>query len=115
MKIGDRIKIRREQLQMSQEELAMRLGYKSRSSIAKIEADASRLPQIKIAAIASALETTPAYIMGWEEKHTQMEQRSDMLSRIVIKAQRDPQFFAAIEALYNMDDDRRNALMLLMK
>ena len=68
MKIGDRIKFRREQLEMSQDELARRLGYKSRSSINKIENDAGGLPQTKIAAIANALQTTPAYIMGWEEE-----------------------------------------------
>ena len=53
---------------MSQDELARRLGYKSRSSINKIEKDASGLPQTKIAAIATALKTTPSYIMGWEEQ-----------------------------------------------
>lgn len=68
MKIGDRIKYRREELKMSQDELARRLGYKSRSSINKIERDASGLPQNKIADIANALSTTPAYIMGWEEE-----------------------------------------------
>ena len=67
MKIGDRIKHRRIELGMSQDELARRLGYRSRSSINKIEKDASGLPQTKIAAIASVLQTTPSYIMGWEE------------------------------------------------
>lgn len=64
MKIGDRIKYRREQLGMSQDELARRLGYKSRSSINKIEKDASGLPQTKIAAIANVLETTPCLYYG---------------------------------------------------
>lgn len=68
MKIGDRIRYRREELEMSQDELARRLGYKSRSSVNKIEKDASGLPQSKIVAIAKALRTTPAYIMGWEEE-----------------------------------------------
>lgn len=68
MKIGDRIKYRREELGLSQDELARRLGYKSRSSINKIERDASGLPQSKIAAIAKALHTTPSYIMGWQEE-----------------------------------------------
>ena len=67
MKIGDRIRARREELNMSQEELAFALGYKSRSSINKIENDASGLPQSKIAAIASALKTTPGYLMGWDK------------------------------------------------
>ena len=35
--IGKRIKARREELGMTQEELAARLGYKSKTTIAKIE------------------------------------------------------------------------------
>lgn len=68
MEIGDRIKQRREFLGMSQEELANKVGYKSRSSINKIELDGRGLPQAKIAAFAKALETTPAYLMGWEKE-----------------------------------------------
>ncbi len=66
--IGDRIKKRRQELNVSQEELAKILGYKSRSSINKIEKDGRELPQGKILAIATALHTTPSYIMGWEEE-----------------------------------------------
>lgn len=69
MEIGERIKKRREELGMSQEELAQKAGYKSRSSINKIEIDGRGLPQSKIAIIANALDTTPAYIMGWEENY----------------------------------------------
>ena len=67
MDIGNRIKARREYLNMSQEELAFKVGYKSRSSINKIEADGRGLPQRKIVAFAKALETTPAYLMGWDD------------------------------------------------
>lgn len=65
--VGDRIREKRESLGMSQEELAKKLGYKSRSSINKIETDARNLTQSKIKSIADALQTTPSYIMGWEE------------------------------------------------
>lgn len=67
MTIGQRIKRRREELQMSQEELANKIGYKSRSSINKIELDLYNLKQSKIKTIADALNTTPSYIMGWDE------------------------------------------------
>lgn len=66
MNIGQRIKLRREELGISQEELAKKAGYKSRSSINKIEVDGRGLPQSKIVLIAKALETTPTYLMGWE-------------------------------------------------
>ena len=60
------IKARREELGMSQDELAKKLGYKSRSSINKIELGINDLPQSKIAEFACALDTTPTSLMGWD-------------------------------------------------
>ena len=71
--IGSRIRNRREELGLSQDELGKRLGYKSRSSINKIELDQRNLTQSKIKAIAEALETTPAYIMGWDEPDQKLD------------------------------------------
>ena len=61
-----RIKNRREELGYSQEELASKLGYKNRSSIHKIETGVNDIPQSKIKAFADALNTTPAFLMGWD-------------------------------------------------
>ena len=49
---------------MTQQELAKELGYKSTSTIAKIESGENDIPQAKIAAFAAALDTTPAELMG---------------------------------------------------
>ena len=68
MEIGDRIRANREELGMSQEELATKIGYKSRSSINKIEKDGRGLPQSKILLIAKALDTTPDFLLGWDEE-----------------------------------------------
>lgn len=65
--IGKRIKIKREELHMTQEELAAKLGYKSKTTIAKIENGTNDIVQSKVVAFASVLNTTPAYLMGWEE------------------------------------------------
>ena len=67
MTLYDRIRARREELNMSQEELAKRLGYKSRSTIAKIESGENDITQSKIVAFAKALGVKPTYLMGWEE------------------------------------------------
>lgn len=67
MELGKRIKQRREYLKMSQENLAQKLGYKSRSSINKIELGLNDISQSKIMEFAKALDTTPAYLMGWED------------------------------------------------
>lgn len=64
--IGRRIRARRLELHLSQDELAKLAGYKSRSSINKIEQGKNDIPQTKIQDIATALSTTVAYIMGAE-------------------------------------------------
>lgn len=102
MKIGDRIKYRREALGMSQDELAKRLGYKSRSSVNKIEKDASGLPQTKIAAIANALQTTPSYIMGWEE----VQKKNDAATDIVVRLRTDTEFFSIVEELHQLSPEQ---------
>lgn len=61
--IGDRIKQRREELNMSQEELAKRIGYKSRSSINKIELNLSDVPQKKVPEFAKVLNVSIGYLM----------------------------------------------------
>ena len=55
-------------LGMSQSELAEKTGYKSRSSINKIELGINDVPQSKIKVFADALDTSIEYLMDWEEK-----------------------------------------------
>ena len=68
MTTGERIREAREKIDMTQDELAQKAGYKSRSSINKIE-KSRELPLQKAKAIADALDCTPGYIMGWEKEH----------------------------------------------
>lgn len=65
--IGKRIKSRRELLGLTQEDLARKLGYKSKTTIAKIENGTNDIVQSKVKEFAEALETTPAYLMGWKD------------------------------------------------
>ena len=59
------IRMQRERLGLSQDELAGLVGYTSRTSIAKIEAGKIDLPQSKVEAFAHALHMTPAALLGW--------------------------------------------------
>ncbi|WP_270468853.1 LexA family protein [Catenibacterium mitsuokai] len=60
------IKRRRQQLKMTQTDLALKMGYADKSMIAKIEKGNVDLPQSKILAFANALKTTPGELMGWD-------------------------------------------------
>lgn len=67
MELYDRIKSRRQDLKMTQAELADLLGYSDRSTIAKIERGVNDISQSRISDFADALETTPAYLLGWTD------------------------------------------------
>lgn len=67
MEMNERIKALRNELGMSQDELARKLGYKDRSTIAKIERGVNDITQSKIKAFAVVLNTTAAYLMGWTD------------------------------------------------
>lgn len=67
-KIGTQIMERRQQLGLTQEELAFRMGYKTKSAINKIELGINDVSQSKVVKFAEALQTSVAYLMGWEEE-----------------------------------------------
>lgn len=65
MSVGANIRKRRYELRMSQQELAEAMGYKTRSTIAKIEAGENDVSQRKLQKFASVLDTTvEALIFG---------------------------------------------------
>lgn len=66
--IGKRIKEKREQQGITQKELASKLGYKNKSTIAKIEAGANDIVQSKVVEFAKALNTSVAFLMGWSDE-----------------------------------------------
>ena len=53
--LSTRLHLRRKELGLSQEELAQRMGYRSKSSITKLEKGINDLPQSKVEELAQAL------------------------------------------------------------
>ena len=67
-KLSEKIRSRRKELKMSQEELASLVGYTDRSIISRIEKGLIDLTESKIMAIVKALNVTPEILVGWENK-----------------------------------------------
>lgn len=61
--LGRRIRLCRENMHMSQETLAKLLGYKSKSSINKMESGINDIPQSTLKQIADILHTTPTFLI----------------------------------------------------
>lgn len=84
-KLGENIRKRREELGLSQDGLAIKMGYKSRSSINKIEKGENDIPQSKILAFAKALHTTPSCLMGWGDEEQLATKTDDELEKEAIR------------------------------
>lgn len=111
MAIGERIKSRRMQMKMSADELAKRLG-KDRSTIYRYEkGDIENLPLDILEPIANALNTTPQYLMGWDE----VQKKNNIQADIVLRMQRDDIFLSAVEKLYKMDSEKLSSFLTLLK
>lgn len=100
--VGIYIKERRESLGMSQDELAEKMGYKSRSTIAKIEKGVNDVTQTNIVKFAEVLKTTPAYLMGWEK----IEKKDDTITDVVLRMTKDSDFFELVEKLHGLDSEQ---------
>jgi len=71
---GSRIRICRESLGLTQEELARRLGYRSKSTVNKVEMGINDVSLTKIQSYAKALHVSPSYLMGWTDEHARTYQ-----------------------------------------
>lgn len=106
MEIGERIRKRREELGMSQDELAKKCGYASRVSISKIESDSRGLPTDKVEIIAKALRVRPAYLMGWIDEDGNEIQEEDVESAKSLQKLADrPELKALLDAGNKLSDE----------
>lgn len=62
------IKRRREELGMTQRELAEKAGYKDHTTITKMERGEVDVTMGRLKKIAAALQTTPLELSGWKEE-----------------------------------------------
>lgn len=65
-RIYENIRKRRKELGMTQKELTEKCGYTDHTTINKIEKGLVDITLGRLKQIASALDTTPAKLMGWE-------------------------------------------------
>ena len=78
--VGENILLMRKRLGWTQEELAKKMGYKSKSTINKIELGINDIPQSKIVQFAKVFNTTPAHLMGWNDEDSKDSPEEPQLS-----------------------------------
>ena len=110
--VGKNIAAARKRAGMTQEELAGRVGYKTKSAINKIELGIRDLPQKKIAAFAAALGVTPGHLMGWDEKPAEELQDMGALAAQVIM---DPDAMDMVKEYMALSESDRQAVREYMQ
>ena len=119
LELYQNIRNRRKELGMSQEELAKKVGYTSRSTIARIEKGEIDLSRSKIIAIAKALKTTPSDLMGRSEEiddaldkeyHSEKQYQLDYITKL----SEDPELMEIINKAAH-DVRYRERLVLIAK
>ena len=99
---GQRIKHLREQRNLTQTELA-KLLHTTKQTISKYEKDiVTNIPSDRIEALAKFLNSTPEYILGWEE----IQKNNDALADIVVRLRTDDDFLSVVEMLYTQDAEK---------
>ena len=111
MTIGQRIKERRKKLGMSADTLAKKLG-KNRATVYRYEDGfIENLPLEILEPLAEALQTTPAYLMGWEK----VQKNNDAIADIIIRLRTDDNFFNVVKRLNDLEPDKLSGLLALLK
>lgn len=111
MSLAAKVKQKREELEWSQEELASRMGYKSRTSINKIEMGRPVSQKI-IVRLAEVLGTTPAWLMGWEEK---IEAEPEKMAQRHFEILMDEDLSEIFEDFQMLDADKRKIVKDLVR
>lgn len=106
MKIGERIKLKRQELQWSQRELAARMNY-DHSTITRIEKGVIDIPQSRVVQFSKVLGVSIAYLMGWEEEQKNPTTEND--SRISTAKKE------MIQKVMQMSDEELQKLDLLLQ
>ena len=84
MKFGERVKTLRIQRGLSQDELARKIGYKDRSSIAKIENGTRDVPRPVIIKLANALSVDASTLMRDDELARIVRRQSEVINEVTL-------------------------------
>ena len=115
MKIGERIKIRRQELEWSQRELAAKMNYSHHSTLARIENGQIDVRQSKIVQFAEVLGVSVSYLMGWEENDKNYSPQNEEQPTESELSIRKKEFIKKIEGMSDAQLDRLEQILALVE
>lgn len=105
MTTGERLKLRRKEIGFSAEKVADQLGVSPATIYRYEKGDIEKVPVDSLAELAKILQTTPAYLMGWESQADQAE-INDLLAQIEASEEKEQSRIAEmIQDFKKLNDD----------
>lgn len=111
---GERIKLLREKANMTQEELAKLLNTTKQTIYKYEQSVVTNIPSDRVERIAEVLNTTPAYIMGWESDKPETSKKIDATTDFLIRMETDKLYSELVLTLEKMDNDRLLAVKAIL-
>lgn len=111
---GERIKLLREKANMTQEELAKLLNTTKQTIYKYEQSVVTNIPSDRVERIAEVLNTTPAYIMGWESDKPETSKKIDAATDVLTRMETDKQYSELVLTLYKMDNDKLSAVKAIL-
>lgn len=107
--LGQRIRMKRLQLGLTQMDLARKMGYTSKSTICKVESGDDNLTTDRVKMFAKALECTSGYLMGWEDEPEpdiiETPDKIKMRKMFEAYSKLDPQIQKIVDGILGTDGD----------
>ena len=110
--VGNNIRKAREALGWTQEELAKRMGYKSKTTVNKVEKGVNDIPQSKIVKYARTLGVTPSVLMGWVTVET--DQKASRIAKVTNLLREDDVLLEMVETLATLSEEKRAVIRPLL-
>ena len=105
MKIGDRIKVNRERLGMTQDDIARYLGVKPQTVYKYEKGIISNVPLDTIVRLAKLFEISPGELAGWDKKEKPTATDGDELAKALQMIESDPTRKKLFEYIMTLDAD----------
>lgn len=112
--IGEKIRNRRTELEMTQQELAERMGYKHKSSINKIELGMTEVTIDQAELFADVLDVPVSYLMGWTEEQNDYYLNEET-AQIAQQIYEDKELRALFDAARGADPEALQAAQAMLK
>lgn len=107
---GERLKMLREKANMTQEDLAKRLNT-TKQTIHKYEKNiVTNIPSDRIEELAKVLDSTPEYILGWENTGDHVEQ-----AIFEAKVLKDKELMDMVKLYMNLSETKKMAVRQMVE